>query len=142
LKKKLAKAKRVGENLRRLMKFHGMGQVDLAKKIGKTPQQVWHWVSGGRDPQEKNAIKLAEVFELDHYLDLYKLSPGMTEPDLEYIWNSLIDLKKAYPDHVKLLRSITELMIEDHQGPSSHTLAVIKDLIEALRTKNPSPPKK
>lgn len=73
--------KEFGERLKTLRKEHGKTQLDVAQRLGITPQAVSKWESGGSLPDCFNLQSLSELYgiSLDTLLQIH--TPG-TEKDL------------------------------------------------------------
>jgi transcriptional regulator with XRE-family HTH domain len=64
----------IGDKIKEALFRKKMRQIDLARKIGKSPQQISDWIKGRKKPQVEDFIKLAQELDL-----ISEIFPGYTK---------------------------------------------------------------
>lgn len=70
-----------------------MKQVELAKKIGKSPQQICDWIKGRTEPKIEDFVKLAK--ELDIVKDIFEEEESIFKTKFEQLQKELNELKNV-----------------------------------------------
>ena len=55
-------AQGLGRRLKIALSMHDLSQAELAKKVGVSPMEINHWVSGRREPLAGNLARMAMQF--------------------------------------------------------------------------------
>lgn len=74
---------RIGEKIKELRKLRGIGQKELAQKIGCSPIVISKWEIGAREPRPAWRRKLADFFGVSEG-DLFGGSARIKEPEANY----------------------------------------------------------
>ena len=97
-----------------------MRQIDLARKIGKSPQQISDWIKGRKTPQVADFVKL--IVELDIVTDLFpgyaKGTENSEADELMTVKNRLVNLEETLRDVVGALNSQGKTIT--FHGPVNH----------------------
>lgn len=76
----------LGEKIREGLYKKRMKQIELARKIGKTPQQVTDWIKGRSKPQVEDFLKIAKELDIiEEFFPEYKKQPNGLESRVENI---------------------------------------------------------
>ncbi|RPI49677.1 MAG: XRE family transcriptional regulator [Deltaproteobacteria bacterium] len=122
----------VGENIRRYLEAHNLQQNEFAAQIGMSPQHFSFYARGKREPRENNLNRIAAGFGIDP-LELYRIPPGMVDPDFEFAWNCLIELQQNKIGLEIVKDFLTLLVKTDPTHESSDIISAIKLLIHASK---------
>lgn len=93
----------LGEKIKNGLYKKRIKQVDLAKKLGKSPQQITDWIKGRSKPQVEDFLKLAETLDLveDLFPSYKKVIPkeSSIESRLDMVEALVYDMAKKLNMH-------------------------------------------